>query len=495
MASGLAASTFATSILSFEAFAKSSGVGSPGSVPNFLDGHFRPVNKETTAFDLSVRGAIPSALSGHYFRNGHNPKDGINPGAWFYGSGMIHGLRISGGRAEWYRNRWVKTPALEGAPLFIDHETIDLHASAAGTSVIAHAGRILALQEVNLPFEITPELETIGAYDFGGALKTMMTAHPKICPRTGEMLFFGNSPLPPYLTYHVADASGRLVHSEVIEGPNGSVIHDFAITENYVIWFDPNVALDLHSNLAFPYTWQREYRGRIGVMSRDRSKGSVQWIDVDPYYMLHFSNAWEDADGHLVVEGPFFDEAAWGKASAFINGTAPEGAAPVSGAKRSRWTIDPQQGTARVGLLDDLTIEFPMIHLGFTGRQNRFAYAVVFPDAARAGYGIVKYDMEHERRWVLDLPAGVYAGEPCFVPDPQGHSEDDGWLLTYVTDLRSNVAELWILDATQIGAHPVAAIELPAWVPAGVHGTWIGDNEVLVSPFQATGTKKAPKGA
>ena len=478
LASGLAASTFATSILTFEALAASGDAVSPGSVPSFLDGHFRPVDKETTAFGLPVRGAIPSALSGRYFRNGHNPKDGINPGAWFYGSGMIHGLRISGGRAEWYRNRWVKTPALSGAPLFIDHETIDLHASAAGTSVIAHAGRILALQEVNLPFEVTPELETVGSYDFGGALKTMMTAHPKICPSTGEMLFFGNSPLPPHLIYHVADASGRLVHSEVIEGPNASVIHDFAITENYVIWFDPNVALDLNSGLAFPYTWQRKYRGRIGVMPRDRSKGGVKWIDVDPYYMLHFVNAWEDAEGRIVVEGPFFDESAWVKTSAFINGTAPHGAPPVSGAMRSRWRIDPQQGTASVGLLDDLTIEFPTIRPGFTGRQNRFAYAVVFPDETRVGYGIVKYDMKNDRRWVLDLPAGVYAGEPCFVPDQQGRGEDEGWLLTYVTDLRNNVAELWILDATRIGASPVAAIELPAWVPAGVHGSWIDDTEI-----------------
>ncbi|MCA8865667.1 hypothetical protein FQS61_15830 [Halomonas sp. SBBP1] len=113
MASGLAASTFATSILSFEALAKSGS--SPGPVPGFLDGHFRPVNRETTAFDLPVRGAIPPTLSGRYFRNGHNPKDGINPGAWFYGSGMIHGLRISGGRAEWYRNRWVKTQRWRGS--------------------------------------------------------------------------------------------------------------------------------------------------------------------------------------------------------------------------------------------------------------------------------------------------------------------------------------------------------------------------------------------
>jgi len=180
-------------------------------VPSFFSDHFRPVLDEATTFDLTVRGAIPPVLSRRYFRNGHNPKEGINPGAWFYGAGMIHGLRISGGRAEWYRNRWVRTPALlMGKPLFTDQGTIDLTASAAGTSVIAHAGRILALQEVNLPFEITPQLETLGAYDFGGALTTMMTAHPKICPRRCEMLFFGNSPLAPHLTYHVADARGPL---------------------------------------------------------------------------------------------------------------------------------------------------------------------------------------------------------------------------------------------------------------------------------------------
>ena len=475
MASGLAASAVATSILSFEALAAAGDAALAGSVPSFLDGHFRPVDKETTAFGLPVRGAIPPALAGRYFRNGHNPKDGVNPGAWFYGSGMIHGLRISGGRAEWYRNRWVKTPALEGAPLFIDRETIDLHASAAGTSVIAHAGRILALQEVNFPFEVTPELETVGAYDFGGALKTMMTAHPKVCPRTGEMLFFGNSPLAPHLTYHVADATGRLVHSEVIDGPNASVIHDFAITENYVIWFDPSVALDLEAGLPFPYTWQDGYRARIGVMPRDRSNGGLTWIDVDPYYMLHFANAWEDDKGRIVVEGPYFNEHAWERASEFVNGVAPHGASPVKGCVRGRWLIDAKNRTAKVDILDDLTIEFPAINLAYTGRRSRYAYACSFPGAGKRTCGIVKYDLLDGGRQLLDLPKGLMAGEPCFVPDPAGTAEDHGWLMTYVTDLRTNAAELWILDATQVGSRPVAAIELPVWVPAGVHGSWIDD--------------------
>jgi len=481
LASGLAAGAVASSMLTFEALA-TSGAGSdgaaPGEMPVFLRGHFRPVTEENTATTLTVRGSIPSALSGRYFRNGHNPKEGINPGAWFYGSGMIHGLRLTNGRAEWYRNRWVRTPALDGAPLFRDDGTMDLTASAAGTSVIAHAGRILALQEVNLPFEMTPELETVGAYDFGGALKTMMTAHPKTDPRTGELLFFGNSPLSPHLTYHVASAEGDISHSEVIEGPGPSIIHDFAITPNYVIWFDSSVVLDLSLGLPFPYGWNRDYPARIGVMPRNRSKGGVTWIEVDPYYTLHFSNAWEDADGRIIVESPYFDETSWGITSDFINNTATHGDLPANGSRHARWTIDPTAKTARMDVLDDLTVEFPTINLGLTGVQNRYVYMVGFPGAGAEGFSVVKYDGETGRRALFLCPAGVMPGEPCFVPDAAGSAEDDGWLLTYVNDVRSGAAELWILNAGDLSQPPVAAIEIPWWVPAGVHGSWIDDKAI-----------------
>ncbi|AGT10998.1 carotenoid oxygenase (plasmid) [Paracoccus aminophilus JCM 7686] len=140
---------------------------------------------------------------------------------------MIHGLRTSGGQAEWYRNRRVDTPALtEGKAVLTDQGTIDLTASAAGTSVIAHTGRILALQEINPPFELTSELAALGAYDYDGALKAMMTALPRIFPRTGELLFFGSSPLAPHLTYHIADVQGRLVHGEFLNGsgPTSSTV-------------------------------------------------------------------------------------------------------------------------------------------------------------------------------------------------------------------------------------------------------------------------------
>lgn len=138
------------------------------STPPYLTGHYTPVAAEHTVTQLTIRGTLPPELTGRYFRNGHNPKPGDTPTHWFKGAGMVHGLRLRAGRAEWYRNRWVRTPALDGAPYQRADGSVDLTASVAGTHVIEHAGRILALQEANVPFELSGELETLGAFDFGG---------------------------------------------------------------------------------------------------------------------------------------------------------------------------------------------------------------------------------------------------------------------------------------------------------------------------------------
>ncbi|GDY53006.1 hypothetical protein SVIO_036290 [Streptomyces violaceusniger] len=193
------------------------GPAKPGEParPPYLSGHYAPVAVESTVWGLTVHGSLPPELTGRYLRNGHNPPPGVVPSHWFKGSGMVHGLRLCEGRAEWYRNRWVRTPALHDAEAAAngkgaaaggggpaagdggadagdggadagDGGADDLTASVAGTHVIEHAGRILALQEANLPYELTPELATVGAYDFGGKLNRAMTAHPKEDPVTGS---------------------------------------------------------------------------------------------------------------------------------------------------------------------------------------------------------------------------------------------------------------------------------------------------------------------
>ena len=172
-------------------------------LPWHLTGNRAPVFDEVTLTDLEVKGAIPTDLRGRYFRNGANPQTG-HSNHWFLGDGMIHGVELADGKANWYRNRYVRTPMYanpdkDRMELYLDPETLsfDYNVSVANTHVIGHGGRIFALEEGSFPFELTPEADTIGPCDFDGKLTTAMTAHPKMCPETGELLMFGYSSLPP----------------------------------------------------------------------------------------------------------------------------------------------------------------------------------------------------------------------------------------------------------------------------------------------------------
>jgi carotenoid cleavage dioxygenase len=153
-------------------------------------GNYLPVHDELTADDLRVTGAIPPELTGWYLRNGPNPRSENKH--WLIGDGMLHGVRLEHGRAAWYRNRWVRTSSFtDHAQLYRPDGSRNLTAGVANTHVVNHAGRTLALYEVSLPYEVTCDLDTVGPYDFDGRLQNSMTAHPKICPVTGELHFFG----------------------------------------------------------------------------------------------------------------------------------------------------------------------------------------------------------------------------------------------------------------------------------------------------------------
>lgn len=440
--------------------------------PTFLSGYFAPVLDELTAVDLRVRGALPPELSGRLFRNSHNPLPGVIPSHWFKGSGMIHGIRLREGRAEWYRNRWVRTPALEGKP-YMTAQGPDLTASTAGTHVIEHGGRILALCEANLPFEMSRELDTLGAYDFAGKLTTAMNAHPKVDPATGELHFFGYSPFPPYLTYHVASPAGQLVRSEEIPGVGPSMIHDFAITQDYVVWLDLPVIFNPREHSGIPYGWSDDYPARIGLMRRD-GPVQVRWFEIEPGYILHLVNAFEDGRGRVVVEGPRLDRAGWFKSWNWWAGSE-HGPAPVSRAHKHRWTLDLATGTVREERIDELVTEFPTINDKWHGRAHRYDYAVSFPATDGAGYALVKYDQLNGNRYIRPVGPDRMPSEAVFVPAAGATGEDEGYLLSVVSELHRDGAELLVLDATDITAPPVATVEIPRRVPGGIHGSWIPD--------------------
>ena len=444
------------------------------SVPWHLRGNFAPVFDEATTFDLSVVGSIPKALSGMYVRNGANPKSGTSP-HWFFGNGMLHGVRLEAGKARWYRNRYVHTPLLDdpASPMILTDGTFDRLASAANTHVISHAGRILALEEGHFPWEVDRALETVGAHDFDGLLKTAMTAHPKICPETGEMLFFGYGVLPPYLTYHRVDASGRLVQSTEIAVPGPTMMHDFNVTRNFAIFMDLPVVFDLDMAMRgeMPFRWDDEYGARLGVMPRNGTAEQVRWFDVDPCYVFHPMNAYERGSGddlEIVLDVGRF-ASMWRKGSDEFDNVA----------KLHRWTIDVAGGRVREEPLDDRPAEFARVADAVVGLPNRYGYMT----ATRPGNGdavfsseILKYDLAHGTVETHDYGKGRRPGEAVFVADPLASQEDAGWLMTFVHDDATDSSELVIVDAADVAAAPVARVTLPRRVPFGFHGSWIADS-------------------
>ncbi|MEU9443717.1 carotenoid oxygenase family protein [Streptomyces sp. NPDC048304] len=430
--------------------------------PRHLAGNYAPVLEELTARDLPVTGTLPPELNGWYVRNGPNPADAAS-GHWFFGDGMVHGLRIEDGHAVSYRNRWVRTRSLtDGARMYDDQGRRDLTAGPANTHVVRHAGRTLALVETALPYELTCDLDTKGPYDFGGRLHTAMTAHPKTCPVTGELHFFGYGILEPtHLTYHRADASGELVLSRPVEVPGATMLHDFCLTAEHVVFLDLPVVFDLElamSGGTMPYSWDDGYGARLGVLRRDDPHGEVRWFDIGPCYVFHSLNAHDVPDGTLVLYVMRYDEI-WRRTE--------HGRTPPGDAVLWKWTVDPAAGTVREEQIDDRPGEFPRVDDRLTGLTATHGHVT-------CDNTLVRYDLTTGAVTAHDFGPDRTPGEAAFAPADDA-AGGPGWLMTYVYDAGADRSDLVVLDADDLAAGPVATVHLPARVPFGFHGNWLAD--------------------
>jgi len=425
----------------------------------FQRGNYAPVSDELTDFDLDVEGSIPPELDGWYLRNGPNPR--TPTGHWFSGDGMIHGVRVEKGRAAWYRNRWVRTDSFdEDFPLYNDDGTRNLRSAVSNTHVVNHAGKTLALVESSLPYEVTNDLETVGAYDFGGQLVDSMTAHPKICPTTGEMHFFGYGNLfEPYVTYHRVDADGTLTVNRPVDVPALTMMHDFALTAGHVIFMDLPIVFNAEAAVAgdMPFRWDDGYGARLGVMRRDDPFGPIRWFDIDPCYVFHVANAY-DVGNSIVLQAVRYPEL-WRGHAGFDQD-----------AMMCTWTIDLTTGTVGEQQLDDRPVEFPRIDDRLATLAARYAVSV-------GKDKLVRHDLTTgsavEHRFGTAASPGV-PGEAVFVPGSGPADESNGYYLGYVYDAARNGSDLVILDASDFAGAPVATIKLPQRVPFGFHGNWIG---------------------
>jgi carotenoid cleavage dioxygenase-like enzyme len=449
-----------------------------------------PIPFECDAPFLKVTGELPRELNGTLYRNGPNPQFDAPGAHWFVGDGMLHAFQIENGRAS-YRNRWVRTPKWQaehdaGRALFggFGQKLPDAPAPAtdggvANTNIVFHAGRLLALEEEHLPTEIEPgTLKTRGYCDFAGGLRGPFTAHPKIDPATGEMVFFGynaSGRMTPTLSFGSICASGAVTRFDRFEAPYASMVHDFIVTENHLLFPILPVTGSMARAMkgAPPYAWEPEKGAYVGIMRRNGAANDITWFRGENCYVFHVMNAWEDGS-RIVADVMQFEEA-----PLFPHPDGRPTDPAKSRARLCRWTFDLAGNTDRFTqtYLDDLTGEFPRIDDRHAGVRNGHGwYACTHPNTPVFGAlaGIAHVDGAGARLGKYLLPLGDTISEPVFVARGDDAAEGDGWLLAVVWRAGDNRSDLAVFNATDVATGPVALVHLGHRVPDGFHGNWVG---------------------
>lgn len=442
----------------------------------FLTGIHAPMRDELTLEQLSVTGQIPPQLSGLYVRIGPNPfKPDPRGHHWFTGDGMVHGIRLQEGKAQWYRNRYIRSKVLQAAggpaaapgPRRSDRDGVN-------TNIIRIGGQITAIVEAgSSPVVLDDHLETVAYTDFGGTLTAPFTAHPHEDPQTGEFhAITYDATMPDRVWYVVLSPAGKVVREVEIPVTHGPSIHECTITENYVVVFDLPVTFSMKSLIAgqsFPYRWNPEHQARVGLLPRQGAADQIIWCNVDPCYLFHVANSYEDRHGNVVIDAAVYET---------MFSAGPEGPNGKS-AGLERWTVSLGGGPVQRRTLDQAAQEFPRSDERYFGQDYRFAWSIGIPEdgdpAFLGAQPLYRHDLKEGVRAQHDFGPNRVPGEFVFVPRSRDASEGDGWMMGYVIDAVTDTTELVILDAADIGAAPVATVQIPHRIPPGFHGNWLPD--------------------
>lgn len=453
---------------------------------SYFKGNFAPVQQEHNELCVEIIGAVPEALNGAFLRIGANPVFVNDPESYhpFAGDGMIHEVFFDQGNVT-YINRFVETEGhlaeqekggviwdgLKTKPE--DAEHYGATKNIANTAMIYHAGKFLALQEGAHPFELKlPNLDPVGEVDYEGRLKHPFTAHPKIDPRTGEMVTYGyNVTSKPHCSVSLITKEGELIHTTGVDIPKPVMMHDCAITSNHTVIMDLPCVFDfgrMAEGKSMLY-FEEENGSRFGVLARGADGKEIQWFDVDSCYCYHTVNAFEDGD-EIVVEGCRSERNSIG------DDVKPQAGDRSDLPMLHQWRLNRKTGAVQEKSLDtQWGCEFARINEAYVGIRNQFTYAArIAGDTLESGFdGIIKYDLVNEASVHYSYGPGRLGGEPIFAPKPGGLNEEDGWVIGFVWDEELQRSECIVLDASRFEDGPIARIVMPARVPFGFHSAWV----------------------
>ncbi|KAE8715050.1 9-cis-epoxycarotenoid dioxygenase NCED1 [Hibiscus syriacus] len=475
-----------------------------------ISGNFAPVPEQPVKHSLPLTGTIPSCINGAYLRNGANPLFVPVAGHHLFdGDGMIHAITIDNGKAS-YACRFTETQRLKqekelGRPIFpkaigelhghsgvarlllfyarglfglVDHKQ---GTGVANAGLVYFNNRLLAMSEDDLPYHvrITPsgDLETVGRYNFDDLLKSTMIAHPKIDPCSKELFALSYDVVQkPYLKYFKFSPDGTKSPDVEIPLPVPTMMHDFAITENFVVIPDQQVVFKLQEMITggSPVIYDKDKMCRFGILSKNASDANdIIWVESDDTFCFHLWNAWEEPESdEIVVIGSCMTppDSIFNECDESLKSVLSE----------IRLNLKTGESTRRpiISESDQVNLEAGMVNKNRLGRKTRYAYlAIAEPWPKVSGFAKVDLFTGEVKKHIYGDKK--YGGEPFFLPrdDDSERAEDDGYILSFVHDEKTWKSELCIVNAMNLQVE--ASIKLPSRVPYGFHGTFIDAKSLL----------------
>ncbi|KAJ5728988.1 uncharacterized protein N7483_003496 [Penicillium malachiteum] len=479
--------------------------------PQF-SGFMRPCRMEGEVQQLEVRGSIPDDIDGTFYRVMPDPQlpPFIENDPWFNGDGNVSAFKIKDGRVS-FQQRYVRTEkfvrereakrALIGKyrNKFTDAVEFKVR-STANTNVVYFNGQLLALKEDSPPFAMDPHtLETLGLYTFDGQLPSLtFTAHPKFDPRTKEMVCFGYEAKgdgTPDVCYYNITPDGKVTDVVWLIAPVVAMIHDFAVTDNWVLLpLIPQLCdIDRLKHGGEHWQWSSETPFYIGLLPRRGGKPSdVKWFRYKNSHPGHTANAYEDENGNIVFDlglsntNVFF----WWPDS---EGFAPEPSSIHS--QLTRFIIEPNSedlDLTNLQVLQSNNSEFYRIDDRFATQQYRHCFfdlmdsslGTDFPAIApKLGGGYPLYNSLAHFDVLTSYTETYFPGrthmvqEPVFIPRKGSTEEGDGYLLALVNNYETMSSEIHLLD-TKSFTKAQAIILLPIRLRQGLHGNWVDADDM-----------------